>query len=112
MPKPQGQRVPISAFVDANHAGNKVTRCLHTGIIIYVQNAPILHQRPENVNVQLICHILQQFCLNFVTRVCQFIIFFSLPNLGSKIKHIVANSLNVDTDKNLLSETISCIQFV
>jgi hypothetical protein len=40
--KPQGQRVTISAFVDANHAGNKVTRCSHTDIIIYVQNAPIL----------------------------------------------------------------------
>jgi hypothetical protein len=42
MPKPRGQRVTSSAFVDANHAGNKVTRCSHTGIIIYVQNAPIL----------------------------------------------------------------------
>jgi hypothetical protein len=42
MPKPRGQRVTISAFVDANHAGNKVTRRSHTGIIIYVQNAPIL----------------------------------------------------------------------
>jgi hypothetical protein len=42
MLKPQGQRVTISAFVDANHAGNKVTRRLHTGIIIYVQNALIL----------------------------------------------------------------------
>jgi hypothetical protein len=42
MPKLQGQRVTISAFVDANHAGNKVARCLHTGIVIYVQNAPIL----------------------------------------------------------------------
>jgi hypothetical protein len=42
MLKLRGQRVTISAFVDANHAGNKVTRHLHTGIIIYVQNAPIL----------------------------------------------------------------------
>jgi hypothetical protein len=42
MPKLQGQRVTISAFVDANHAGNEVTRHLHTGIIIYVQNATIL----------------------------------------------------------------------
>jgi hypothetical protein len=42
MPKPRGQRVTISAFVYANHAGNKVTRHLHTGIIIYIQNAPIL----------------------------------------------------------------------
>jgi hypothetical protein len=42
MPKPRGQRVTISAFVDANPARNKVTRHLDTGIIIYVQNAPIL----------------------------------------------------------------------
>jgi hypothetical protein len=43
MPKLQGQRVTISAFVDApNHARNKVTRRLHTGVIIYVQNALIL----------------------------------------------------------------------
>jgi hypothetical protein len=45
MPKPRGQRVTISAFVDANHAGNKVMRHLHTGIIIYIQNALILWYR-------------------------------------------------------------------
>jgi hypothetical protein len=51
MLKPQGQRVTISAFVDANHAGNKVTRHSHTGIIIYVQNASILwySKRPNTV---------------------------------------------------------------
>jgi hypothetical protein len=42
MPKPLGQRVTISAFVDANHARNKVTRRSHTGIIIYLQKAQIL----------------------------------------------------------------------
>jgi hypothetical protein len=42
IPKPWGQRVTISAFVDANHARNKVTRLSHTGNIIYVQNAPNL----------------------------------------------------------------------
>jgi hypothetical protein len=42
MPKLWGQRVTISAFVDANHARNKVTRHSHTGIIIYVQNALII----------------------------------------------------------------------
>jgi hypothetical protein len=42
IPKLWGQWVTISAFVDANHARNKVTRRLHTGIIIYVQNALIL----------------------------------------------------------------------
>jgi hypothetical protein len=42
MPKPRGQRITISAFVDANHARNTVMRHLHTGITIYVQNALIL----------------------------------------------------------------------
>ena len=42
MPVPRGRPVTISAFVDANHAGNVVTRRSHTGIIIFVQNAPII----------------------------------------------------------------------
>lgn len=42
IPKPRGNAIKVSAFVDANHAGNVVTRRSHTGIIIYVQNAPII----------------------------------------------------------------------
>ena len=42
MPVPRGIPVIISAFVDADHAGNVVTRRSHTGIIIFVQNASII----------------------------------------------------------------------
>ena len=42
MPRPLGKPVCISCFVDANHAGNVITRRSHTGILIYVQNAPII----------------------------------------------------------------------
>ena len=42
MPKPRGRAVIVSVFVDANHAGNAVTRRSHSGILIFVQNAPIL----------------------------------------------------------------------
>jgi len=42
MPEPLGNDVFISCFVDANHAGNMVTRRSHTGILIFVNNAPIL----------------------------------------------------------------------
>jgi hypothetical protein len=41
-PVPLGMPVEISCFVDANHAGNVITRRSHTGILIFVQNAPIL----------------------------------------------------------------------
>ena len=42
MPEPRESPVIISAFVDADHAGNFVTRHSHTGIIIFFQNAPII----------------------------------------------------------------------
>jgi hypothetical protein len=42
MPEPKGEGVNISCFVDANHAGNAITRQSHTGIIIYVQCEPII----------------------------------------------------------------------
>ena len=32
----------MSAFVDANHAGNVITRRSHSGMFIFVQNAPII----------------------------------------------------------------------
>ena len=41
MPEPLGKPVSIHVFVDANHAGNVVTRRSHTGILLFVQNSPI-----------------------------------------------------------------------
>lgn len=40
--EPRGKSATISAFVDANHAGNVVTRRLHSGALIFVQNAPVI----------------------------------------------------------------------
>ena len=42
MPEPLGEGISISCFVDADHAGNKITRRSHTGIIIFVNSAPIV----------------------------------------------------------------------
>jgi len=41
-PEPRGHAVQMNAFVDANHAGNKITRRSHTGIIIYLNCSPIM----------------------------------------------------------------------
>jgi hypothetical protein len=74
MPKPRGQRVTISAFVDANHVGNKVTRHLHTGIIIYVQNAPILwySKRQNTVEVATLRSemVAWQICKELIVAIC------------------------------------------
>jgi hypothetical protein len=39
-PEPRGKPVQINCFVDADHAGNKVTRRSHSGILIYLNSAP------------------------------------------------------------------------
>ena len=41
-PESLGNPVILSAYVDANHAGNMKTRRSHTGILVYMNNAPIL----------------------------------------------------------------------
>ena len=41
MPTPKGRSVKITAFVDASHGANKVTRRSHTGYILFVNRAPI-----------------------------------------------------------------------
>jgi hypothetical protein len=49
MPEPLGQPMNITAFVNANHAGNVVTCHSHTGVIIYLQNTLIIwHSRRQN----------------------------------------------------------------
>ena len=40
-PKPRGRAVQMSCFVDADHAGDRVTRRSYSGAIIFVNNSPI-----------------------------------------------------------------------
>ena len=41
-PKPRGKCVSTHCFVDSNHAGDTVTRRSQTGVLIFVNSAPIL----------------------------------------------------------------------
>ena len=41
MPEPRGDLVKVFCFVDADHAGNLLTCRSHTGILIFLNNAPI-----------------------------------------------------------------------
>ena len=41
MPEPRGREVKITCFVDADHAGDKVTQKSQTGILTFINSAPI-----------------------------------------------------------------------
>ena len=42
MPMPRGRSLEITAYVDASHAANKVTRRSHTGYVVFLNRSPIL----------------------------------------------------------------------
>lgn len=42
MPEPRGKAVTMTCFVDADHGGCQLTRRSHTGVVIFVNRAPIL----------------------------------------------------------------------
>jgi hypothetical protein len=49
MPKPRGNYMSTHCFVDANNAGNVVTRRSQTGILLFCNRAPIVwHSKRQN----------------------------------------------------------------
>jgi hypothetical protein len=42
MPEPLGKPVQMTAFIDSDHAGDKVTRRSRTGILVFLNRAPIV----------------------------------------------------------------------
>ena len=42
MPEPLSKSAHTTCFVDSNHSGSVVTWSLHTGVLIYVMNTPII----------------------------------------------------------------------
>jgi hypothetical protein len=42
MPEPRGRSVTSTCFVDADHAGCRLTRRSHSGVLIFVNRAPII----------------------------------------------------------------------
>jgi len=41
-PEPRGNKIKMTAFVDSDHAGNLATRRSQTGILIFLNKAPIV----------------------------------------------------------------------
>ena len=52
MPPPRGEEVDINAFVDADHAGNRITRRSHTGIVLMINMAPISWYSKKQTTVE------------------------------------------------------------
>jgi hypothetical protein len=52
MPEPRGKYMSLHCFVDSDHAGDKVTRRSQTGILIFLNSAPILSYSKRQNSVE------------------------------------------------------------
>ena len=52
MPEARGLEIIVSCFVDANHAGNVVNRRSQTGVLIFINKAPILWYSKRQPSVE------------------------------------------------------------
>ena len=52
MPEPRGNRAIVSAFVDASHGNNKKDRRSQTGILIFLNRAPIIWYSKRQPSVE------------------------------------------------------------
>jgi len=55
-PKPRGRSVTTSIFVDADHARDQQTRRSHSGIVLYVQNSPVIWYSKRQSTVESSTH--------------------------------------------------------
>jgi hypothetical protein len=51
-PPPKGKPVQMTAFIDADHAGDMVTRRSRTGVLIFLNRAPILWYSKKQNSVE------------------------------------------------------------
>ena len=83
MADPRGNVVRISDFVDANHAGNVVTRQSHSGIINFLQNAPIIWFSKRQNTVEAATFgsefVALHICKEFIAALCYNLIMFGGP---------------------------------
>jgi hypothetical protein len=52
MPEPRGKPVSTTCFVDDDHAGCRLTRHSHSGVLIFVNRAPIIWFSKRQVTVE------------------------------------------------------------
>mmetsp|Transcript_22865 Transcript_22865/g.32238 ORF Transcript_22865/g.32238 Transcript_22865/m.32238 type:complete len:180 (-) Transcript_22865:228-767(-) len=86
MPQPLGESVDVNVFVDADHAGNRVTRRSHTGIIIYCNMAPIIWYSKKQNTVETSTYGSEFLALKIATELTEGLIYklrmFGVPLSG------------------------------
>ena len=109
MPRPKGRSVKMTAFVDASHGANKVTRRSHTGYILFLNRAPITwySKRQNTVETSTFSSefIALKSCMEGITTLRYKLNMFGVPIDGPADvlcdnQSVVNNTSNVESKLN------------
>ena len=111
MPAPRGQTVATTAFVDASHGANKVTRKSHTGFVLFLNRAPIVWYRKRQQTVETSAFsaefIALKACLEAIEHLRFKLRCFGVPMPQGEPTHVfcdnesvVKNTTNVESTLN------------
>ena len=106
IPEARREEVDITIFVDADHPGNKITRRSHTGIIIYVNMAPIIWFSKRQNTVESSTFVSEFVALRIATDLVQSLRYklrmFGVPLSGpARVlcdnESVVKSSMNIES---------------
>ena len=86
MPAPRGQVVSTHCFVDSDHAANTVTRCSQTGLLLFINRAPVtwFSKRQNTVETSTFSSefITMKTVVEHIEALCYKLRMFSIPIEG------------------------------
>lgn len=106
MPEPRGRRVTTTAYVDASHAANKVTRRSHSGYILFINRAPIswYSKRQNTIEASTFSSefIAMRTCVDAITALRYKLRMFGVPvneptNILCDNDSVVRNTSKIDS---------------
>ena len=109
MPKSRGRQVSTTAFVDASHAANRVSRKAHSGYVIFINRAPIIwfSKRQNTVESSAFSSefIAAKTCVEHISALRYKLRMFGVPidgptNILCDNESVVKNSTRIDYSLN------------
>ncbi len=98
-PEPRGATVQINAFVDANHARNRLNQRSHTGILIYLNMAPIMWYSKVQTTVESSTFGSEFFALWIATDL--------IEGLRYKLRML---GIPLDSPANVVTDNLAVVQ--
>ena len=110
-PKPRGIPVDVTAYVDASHAANKVTRKSHTGYLIFVNRAPIhwYSKRQQTVESSAFSSefIAMKTCVEAIRGLRYKLRMFGIPIRNDDPAHIFCDNMSVVNNCSLVESLLN-----